>query len=122
MRIRFLSDQIYETSGPGKGPKFPANSTLAAEDVPSVLGLKTEPSPKWVAAFLNRWLQRGVAVEDVDLPSAGAAEEPSGEPIDLAVMTRAELDAHAATLGIDTSKASTKAEAISLIEAVKNAA
>lgn len=64
MRIRFLSDQVYESSGPGKGPRFPKGLILDAADVGKALGV-AEASDAYSEAFLSRWLQRGVA-EEVD--------------------------------------------------------
>lgn len=59
-RIRFLSEQIYETGGQGKGPKFAKGFVLDGEDVGTVLGI-TAPTPEYIRAFLERWVRRGVA-------------------------------------------------------------
>jgi hypothetical protein len=58
-RIRFLSEQIFETGGPGKGPKFPEGFVLAASDVGKVLGASV--SAEYADGFLGRWVNRGVA-------------------------------------------------------------
>lgn len=44
MRIKFLSDQVYETEGPGKGPAFHAGELIDCVD-----------------DFAHRWINRGVA-------------------------------------------------------------
>jgi hypothetical protein len=61
MRIRFLSDQVYDTGGPGQGPRFPAGFVLDESGVPGALGLSKAPSPAWTAGFMHRWLNRKVA-------------------------------------------------------------
>lgn len=66
MRIRFLSDQVYETEAPGKGPSFSAGMVLDQADVGATLGRKV--SEEWTAAFLERWLRRGVAVVEAEAP------------------------------------------------------
>ncbi len=68
-RIRFLTQQVYETKGPGRGPTFAAGSELDAAGVGAALG--REVAPEWAEAFLHRWVQRGVAVE---IGAAGAEE------------------------------------------------
>lgn len=75
MRIRFLSTQIFETLGPGKGPRFEDGSTLDETEVGAKLGI--EPAPGYPQNFLQRWIDRGVAVEVVDEP---AAVPPEDEP------------------------------------------
>lgn len=141
MRIRFLSDQIYETGGVGKGPRFPKGFVLDETGVAAALGLNPEPSPDWVSGFMHRWLQRGVA-EEVDgrTPVTGDAEaevpaeheernpgddgadaedaEDAGQPegADLSKLTRAQLDALAAERGVDISEAKNKADVIATLE------
>src|SRR4051794_15173825 len=96
MRIRFLSNQVYETAGPGKGPRFAKGDVLDGKDVGAALNLKDEPSPAWVEGFLNRWLQRGVAVDHDAVQEDPAVVEPEVveqvEKTDLTKLTRAELD------------------------------
>lgn len=58
-RIRFLSDQIFETGGPGKGPKFPKGFVLDKSDVGKALG--TEVTEEYATGFLGRWVNRDVA-------------------------------------------------------------
>lgn len=113
MRIRFLSDQIYESGGPGKGPVFAKDSILDEADVGRALGMDEQPSPEWSKAFLNRWVQRGVAVDARDEDIATAA---AGNDIDLVKLTRSDLEALAADKGIDISAAKNKADIIGLIE------
>jgi hypothetical protein len=107
MRIRFLSNQVYETAGPGNGPRFAKGYVLDGKDVAAALGLKYEPSPEWVEGFLNRWLQRGVAVDHDAVPEDPPAVEPEVveqvEKTQLSKLTRAELDDLAGKRGIDVS-------------------
>jgi hypothetical protein len=63
-RIRFLSRQIYEIGGPGKGLAFPEGFVLDGADVGKVVGID-KPADEFVWAFLHRWTRRGVA-EEVD--------------------------------------------------------
>jgi hypothetical protein len=72
MRIRFLSDQIYETAGPGKGPKLAAGTEVDLVDVGDVIGRPV--APEFAASWLQRWLQRGVA-ELVDGSHAAPVSE-----------------------------------------------
>lgn len=121
MRIRFLSDQIYEQGGPGKGPRFPAGHVLDADGVQEALGLKDEPTREWSEAFLNRWLQRGVAVEvDGRSPESDPVEiaQNPGAPLpeDLEKLTRHELDELAAAGGVDISDAKNKGDVIAALE------
>lgn len=58
-RIRFLSDQIFETGGPGKGPKFPKGFVLTRADVGKALG--ADVTDEYAAGFLGRWVNRNVA-------------------------------------------------------------
>ena len=116
MRIRFLSDQTYETEGPGKGPQFAAGQELAAEDVARSLGMSS-CTPEYAEAFLRRWVSRRAAelVTDENQTGADEATEPGEKPLD--EMTRAELDALAAVRKIDITSARNKADVIALIEA-----
>jgi hypothetical protein len=120
MRIRFLSNQVYETDGPGKGPTFAKGTVLDESEVAKALDLKKEPTPEWVEGFLNRWLQRGVAVnhdagpEDPEVVEDDIVEQV--EKTDLNKLTRAELDAIAAQRGVDVSDARTKADVIAALE------
>lgn len=75
MRIRFLTDQIYENAGVGKGPKFPAGHVLDTTGVAAALALKNEPTEAWAEAFLHRWVQRGAA-ELVDSRSPVSEPDP----------------------------------------------
>jgi hypothetical protein len=119
MRIRFLSDQVYETGGPKKGPKFEKGSVLDESEVGEALGLK-QPSAEWVDGFMNRWLQRGVAVDHDAVPDdPPPAVDPAVDQIektDLTKLTRGELDELAAKRGIDISAAKNKADVIVAIE------
>lgn len=120
MRIRFLSDQIYETEGPGKGPMFAKGLVLAEDDVVKALQLKKEPTPEWVEGFLNRWLQRGVAVDHDAVPddpvTEPAPEDAPVKKLDLATLTRVELDELAAKRGVDISEAKNKGDVIAALE------
>ncbi|ODT50267.1 hypothetical protein [Devosia sp. 63-57] len=118
MRIRFLSTQIYEAA-PGKGPTFEAGSILASEDVREKLGLQQDPTDEWLQAFMNRWLQRGVAVV-VDASN----DDPVGDDIsaadsnvaaELGALTRPQLDALAAKRGVDVSAARNKGDVIATL-------
>lgn len=60
MRIRFSSEQVYETGGPGKGPRFPSGFVLDIHAVPEILN-DAAMSKENAAAFLRRWVNRGVA-------------------------------------------------------------
>lgn len=68
-RIKFHSDQVFETLGPGRGPHFAAGSALDANDVGAVLGKDVEPA--YAEGFLDRWVRRGVAAY-VDAPAVEA--------------------------------------------------
>jgi hypothetical protein len=54
MRIRFTHDAIYETEGPGKGPRFAAGEVH-----------------DFTVNFANRWLRRGLAVLAEDVEASG---------------------------------------------------
>ena len=77
MRIRFTKDSVYETGGPGVGPKFPKGTVLDQADVAKAIGL-SEVSDGNAEAFLRRWVQRNVA-EEVDGRSKPSQIEPSEE-------------------------------------------
>ncbi len=113
--IRFLSDQIYETGGPGKGPLFGEGSILLLADVGSAL--KDDVTEEYAAGFLQRWVRRGVAVY-VD-PDADADEGDKGGDgtIDLEKLTVDQLKAHAASLAVDLGAATKKADIIAVIAA-----
>lgn len=121
MRIRFISDQIYETGGPGKGPKFPAGHVLDADGIQAALGLTEPPTPEWSRRFLHRWVQRGVA-HDVDgcSPESEVALTAAGPavplPEDLEKMSRAALDDLAAARGVDISDAKNKGDVIAALQ------
>lgn len=133
MRIRFLSEQIYESS-PGVGPRFPAGFVLDTAGVQAALGLDDEPTAEWSDGFLGRWLRREVAEEvGDDVPVSkpggpldhdgngkkGGAKQPDVEQIeklDLTTLTRAELDALAAKRGVDISEAKNKADVIAALD------
>jgi len=74
MRIRMHSDQVYETEGPGKGPRLSAGQIIAAKDVCKIVG--TDVTEDYAKAWLGRWVQRGVA-EDMDAQE----EKPASEPV-----------------------------------------
>lgn len=121
MRIRFLSDQIYETGGPGKGPRFAKGDVLDASAVGAALGLADDPTPEWSEGFLTRWIQRGVAVHDdadqapVIEPTMVSDPAPVNDP-DIYTLTRSELDALAAKRGVDIDDARNKGDVIAALE------
>jgi hypothetical protein len=114
MKIRFLIDQVYETGGPGVGPKFSAGEYLSSDEVGEKLGV-ADPSPDFVEAFLNRWVQRNLAVWAED-QSTEIVEPKADEPEDLSSLTRAQLDALAAERGVDVSDARNKGDVIAALE------
>lgn len=75
-RIRFLSAQVYDTGGPGKGPKFPAGFVLDQADVGKVLDTKV--TDEWAEGFLRRWVRRNAA-EYVDGRTPASAPEPAAD-------------------------------------------
>lgn len=75
-RIRFLSDQIYETQGPGKGIPFAKGTVLSAEGVGIALGIE-DAGEFYTIAFLRRWVSRGVA-EYVDADATGQVPDIAG--------------------------------------------
>jgi hypothetical protein len=114
MRIRFLSDQIYENGGPGKGPKFPKGLVLDGADVAKALDLKKEPTADWVESFLGRWTQRGLAEEvGNDVPTGMPNDE---DPDSYEAMTVKALHALADERGIDLGDATKKADIIAAIQ------
>lgn len=116
-RIRFLSDQIFENGGPGNGPTFAKGFVLDETGVAEALGLPSV-TPEYAEAFLNRWVQRGVA-ETVDgraKPTVSPSDEPQSEDIDLSTLTRAQLDALAEERGVDISDAKNKGDVIAALE------
>lgn len=110
-RIRFLSEQIFENEGPGKGVRFAKGQVLGEADVGHALGKKDLPDG-YAASFLNRWIQRGVAV-DADAP---IEQEEAEQPVDLSTLTRAQLDALANERGVDISDAKNKGDVIAALE------
>lgn len=120
MRIRFLSEQVYEQGGPNIGPRFPEGFVLDEGDVAKVLGLKEEPTADWSRGFLNRWIQRRVA-EAVDDKTAATsvAEIGSGrtaKSVDLTRMTRAQLESVARQRKVDVSKAKTRGDVLAALQ------
>lgn len=73
-KIRFLSDQVYDTGGRGKGPRFEAGSTLTLSGVSKALG--HDVSKDWAEGFLHRWVKRSVAV---DITNETPAERKAAE-------------------------------------------
>lgn len=125
MRIRFLSDQIYENGGAGNGPRFAKGQVLDESGVKKALGLADEPTDEFKRAFLHRWLQRGVAEEtdgrakvtEPDLIEDETADEGDEvDELDLHTLTRAELDALATERGVDISEAKNKGDVIAALE------
>lgn len=120
MRIRFLKDQIYETGGPGKGPRFETGFVLDGEAVQQVLGLAERPSDEFIEAFLRRWLQRKVAdVVDGRTPASDPVETAANTdaPLpDMEKLTRHELDDLAAARGVDISDARNKGDVIAALQ------
>lgn len=114
MRIRFLSNQVYETGGPGIGPRFAKGFVLDGADVEAVLDLKKKPEPDWVEGFLGRWTQRGVAEEVGDDVPTGMPEVD--EPTSYEGMTVKGLQALAEERSIDLGDATKKADIIAAIQ------
>jgi len=122
MRIRFLSEQVYEQGGPSKGPRFPKDFVLDANGIKEALGMDEDPSDEWKKAFLNRWTQRRVAVEvDDRTPASDAnlAVANAGAPLpdDLDRMSRSALDELASARGVDISAAKNKVDVIKALQA-----
>ena len=118
-RIRFLSDQVFDTGAPGKGPAFAKGSTLRAEEVAQALGQRVTEA--YAEGFLERWLRRGVAVRIGD-DEPDAVAEPERAAVDYDRLTRAELDALAADRGLDVSGARNKGDVIAALTRADDAA
>jgi uncharacterized protein with von Willebrand factor type A (vWA) domain len=124
-RIRFLSQQIFDTGAPGKGPTFPEGAVLDSAEVADALGLN-EVTPEYAEGFLRRWLNRGVA-EEVDQrtpTSMERAEDADTEEMESQAydtLTRAQLDALAEGRGIDISTAKNKADVVAALKAADEA-
>lgn len=86
MRIKFLSDQVYDTGAPGQGPRFKTGQVVAASDVAKILGM-TEAGEAYVEAWLRRWVSRNVAVY------VTAAAEPAPVKMPAPVMAGPDFDA-----------------------------
>lgn len=143
MRIRFLSEQIYDTGAPGKGPLFPRGSVLDEDGV--AVALKAGPvTSDYAQAFLRRWVNRGVAeyVGDEVEASNGFEHAPGISPgkdtdpfgtkkhgrastgldgsarpsLNYPTMTRDALDALAKERQIDISDAKNKGDVIAALE------
>ena len=111
MRIQFLSDQVYDTGAPGRGPRFAEGQVVDIAEVEGILGQPV--TPDFARGFLQRWLNRGVAViAPVDAPDAGDGTLER----DYVSLTRAELDALAAERGIDISDAKNKGDVIAALQ------
>lgn len=116
-RIRFTSEQTYETDGPGKGPVFPEGLELDAVDVGKVLG-RSDVTEAFALAFLRRWVQRGhaeyvVAEEPAPLASDPALHSETDDGLDK--LTRGELDDLARDRGVDISAAKNKGDVIAAL-------
>ncbi len=85
-RIRFTADAVYETEGPGKGPRFAAGSSHEMRD-----------------DLARRWINRGVAVEETE------AEFKARERADRKAQADAERAAREAEA--ETSRLAAEAEA-----------
>lgn len=120
MRIRFLSNQIYESGGPNKGPRFAAGLVLDASQVGEALGLRQRPTTEWSEAFLARWTQRGVAEEVGNDVPTGMPDEPEASGYE--AKTVPELRALAEERGIDLGDATRKADIIAAIQLADEAA
>jgi hypothetical protein len=100
MEIKFLRDEIFETEGPNKGPKFEKDS---------VHDLREDQA--------QRWINRGAAVpHDGKAVSAPEQVKKPDETPDFSKMKRDELDAYAAEHGIDIADAKNKDDVIAAIE------
>lgn len=115
MRIRFLSDQVYETGGPNKGPRFAKGFVLDSSGVSDALGLRHAPDEAWIEGFLNRWTQRGAAEEVGDDVPVGMPSADDGEH-GYDAKTVAELRKFAEERKIDLGDATRKADIIAAIE------
>lgn len=108
-RIRFLSTQIFETGGPGKGPKFEGGFVLDEADVGKALG--NVVTPDYAKGFLDRWVRRNVAVyvdartHPTELPVEIVAPPPAKGFIPLGTSARG-----GPTPGLDDGKQAVKDE------------
>jgi hypothetical protein len=124
---------VFDTGGPGKGPRFAEDLVLDEADVGAYLG--SPVTQGYAQGFLDRWVRRGVA-EYVDARTPISRPEPDGqvssegsrsdvsddekkqdEAPDLSGLTRAELEALAADRGIDVAAARNKGEIIAALTA-----
>lgn len=113
-KIRFLTDQVYETEGPNKGPKFAEGSTLAINGVGKALS--REVSEDWAKQFLDRWVRRGAAIY-TDGREVRAEEKSSAtEPKALADMSAKELKAYATENNIDIGDAKKPEDILAAIQ------
>ena len=121
MKIRFLSEQVFERDGPGKGPRFPAGSVLDARDVGDALS--RDVSREYATSFLERWVRRGVAEYVDDRAPEGSvpsADDDVGANADgLTDLTVAALKDIAATEAVDLGAASKKEDIIAAIRAAR---
>ena len=115
MRIRFLSDEVYETEGPNKGPRFAKGQVLDTSGVAEALGLRHAPDEAWLEGFLNRWTQRGAAEEVGDDVPVGIPS-PDDDASGYEAKTVAELKKLAEERKIDLGDATRKADIIAAIE------
>lgn len=61
MRIKFLRNEVYRA---GNCPSFKAGQVVDEADLRKVLALDEAPTEEFARAWLNRWVQRGVAQWD----------------------------------------------------------
>lgn len=80
--IKFLSRQVYETEGPGKGPVFEEGASYKLDDDKA-----------------DRWIRRGKAVEVTGRAASRAGSAPVGDGLDL--LDDGALIDKAKELGID---------------------
>jgi hypothetical protein len=133
-RIRFKVTRTYDTGGPGQGPKFPQGYVLDESGVSRAVGFEVDAT--YAQNFLERWVRRGAAEYvdgrtpvtdpdplDHDASGKKGGAKAGGEGVDgseaepeLETLTRAELDALAASRGVDISGAHTKADVISSLQ------
>lgn len=111
-RIRFKSAQVYDTGGPGKGPKFDEGFVLDEADVGKVLS--EDVTDEYALGFLDRWVRRGVA-EYVDgrSPSSLVEDVKRAEPMKGPVIPQplgTESRDRATVVGLDDGKQVIKAD------------
>lgn len=82
-RIKFLSDQVYDTGAPGQGPTFKAGQVVDETKIAKLLGMRSADE-EFRAAWMRRWVNRGVAefmteeaLEAVPSSGAGGSTETS---------------------------------------------